>query len=505
MRVCPVCRLEYHDARATCVVDGAALEEHADPRIGTLIAGRYLVESVLGEGGMAVVYRARHTLVDRPVAVKILHARLGRDEQLRERFRREARSAAAIAHENVVTIYDSGETDDGLPYIVMELLDGESLRELLARGPLPLETVAALGLQMARGLARAHDLGVVHRDLKPENIFIVQSESGEPLLKLVDFGIARSRGETHLTLAGEVVGTPQYIAPERIKGKDAGAASDLYSLGIVLFEMLAGRLPYDEHDVGGLLIAHLEATPHAVSEFVDDCPPLLDATISALLEKSPERRPVDAHRIVRVLETLSGSEETSRPRESILPRSSRTALPAVTLERWERRSLVFEQMLRRAYPDTTPPSDALDALDQIREVLSRISALRAKGLSRQRELDSLEASDLAARDQLGHAVQVLGEDLSHAREATRILVERLATKQREVADLDFQLSALREKLAAQVQTTDDARETVDTDLEAKGAEVARLEQSLLGVATRFCEPLRGRAEVEDLFAELEET
>jgi hypothetical protein len=187
------------------------------------------------------------------------------------------------------------------------------------------------------------------------------------------------------------------------------------------------------------------------------------------------------------------------------PRMSRSALPAVTLVRWERRSVVFDQMLRRAYPHTPPPAAALAALAEVRDVLGRIASLRTMGLGRQRQLEQLEASDLVARDQLGHAVQVLGEDLSHAREATRLLVERLAAKQREVADLDFQVSALREKLATQVEQTEHARAAADADLATKGAEVARLEQSLLGVATRFCEPLRGRPEVADLFAELEDT
>ncbi|MEI8254196.1 MAG: serine/threonine-protein kinase, partial [Deltaproteobacteria bacterium] len=178
----------------------------SDPLVGTLINGKFRVIEAIGQGGMGSVYRAEQLPLGRIVAVKVLRTKAGVsdvDPAFQRRFFLEASLCAKLSHANVVTIYDSGETDDGLPYIVMELLDGESLRELLTRGPLPLETVAALGLQMARGLARAHDLGVVHRDLKPENIFIVKTESGEPLLKLVDFGIARSRGDTRLTLAGE--------------------------------------------------------------------------------------------------------------------------------------------------------------------------------------------------------------------------------------------------------------------------------------------------------------
>ncbi|MCC6646605.1 MAG: protein kinase, partial [Polyangiaceae bacterium] len=172
MKSCPQCNLRYPDESTFCFVDGASLTSVADPRIGTTVGGRYVIEAVLGEGGMATVYRARHKLVDRLCAVKIMNPALARDKVVRERFRREAKQAQKLAHPNIIEIFDHGDTDDGTAFLVMELLLGESLADVVARGKVPLARAVPLMIQIARALARAHDFEVVHRDLKPENMFV---------------------------------------------------------------------------------------------------------------------------------------------------------------------------------------------------------------------------------------------------------------------------------------------------------------------------------------------
>src|SRR5580704_3724920 len=167
MKACPQCHIRYPQDAVYCFLDGATLTDIQDPLIGTTIAGRYLIQGVIGEGGMATVYRARHKLVDRLCAVKVMNPALASDPTTRERFRREARSAQALAHPNVIEIFDQGETEDGKDYIVMELLSGSTLTALIDTGPIPASRAVPLMIQTARGIARAHDLGVVHRDLKP--------------------------------------------------------------------------------------------------------------------------------------------------------------------------------------------------------------------------------------------------------------------------------------------------------------------------------------------------
>ncbi len=231
MKACTQCQMRYPaNAGEFCFVDGAALVVTKDPRVGTTIAGRYVIEEGIGEGGMASVYRAKHKLVDRLCAIKIMNPMLAKDKVVRERFRREAKSAQALAHPNIIEIFDQGDTDDGTAYIVMELLRGASLYDIVAGGAMSVERALPLMIQMSRGIARAHDLGVVHRDLKPENTFVVHREDGSDLVKLLDFGIARSRTDSRLTNAGELFGTPQYIAPERVTSGDAGPSVDLYAL-----------------------------------------------------------------------------------------------------------------------------------------------------------------------------------------------------------------------------------------------------------------------------------
>jgi eukaryotic-like serine/threonine-protein kinase len=423
MKVCPTCQLRYQDDDVRCFMDGAALAPLADARIGTLLAGRYLLEAPLGEGGMATVYRARNSLVDRPVAVKVMSPSMARDANLKERFRREAKNTAALAHPNIVEILDYGEADDGAPFLVMEILEGQSLDKLIQGGAMPAAQVAALGAHVARGLARAHDFSVIHRDLKPENIFVTRGHSGRGVAKILDFGIARSAHDQRLTSAGQIFGTPQYMAPERVTSIDTGPPADLYALGIILFEMLTGRLPFTANDITGFLVAHLREPPPSPSAIVPNVPRRLEELILRLLAKKPEDRPVDAHTVDKELTALAPAEDVSADLEdthqSILPRPASKTLPPTTLDRWSTRAALFEEMLKRAYPRGDAPPELVRDLGQVRAALVRTQELRSAALREQRKLESMEQMAREGRTRLGHAMNMLGQDLSAARTAAR--------------------------------------------------------------------------------------
>ncbi len=417
VRICPQCHLRDHDAsRTRCVVCGTELDDAVDPRIGTTLGGRYRVEAVIGEGGMATVYRAKHTLMDRQYAVKVLHRDLARDERLVERMRREARSTATLAHPNIVEVYDFGTTDDGAPFLVMELLSGAPLRSLLRGEPLPLSLIVELGVQMAEGLARAHDFGVVHRDLKPENVFVLD-EAGEALVKLVDFGIARSQQDTHLTNYGEVVGTPQYMSPERALTRDVTPACDLYSLGVVLFEMATGALPFQSNTPSGFVLKHIHEAPPRPSELAPSVSRELEALLLELLEKEPSKRPVDAHRVVERLGALEPKRAAQAERVSKAPAEAPER--ARTLELWSARAASFEEVVARAYGAEGAPSEVAERLAELRGAIGRLRALVEQGLRAQRELDALAGEAREGSERLGHAVHVLAKDLSRARDEAR--------------------------------------------------------------------------------------
>src|ERR1041384_619922 len=280
MKVCPPCKLKYPNDSTACFLCGGPLSALQDPVIGTTIAGRYLIEEAIGEGGMATVYAARHRLVDRPCAVKVMNPSLAKNEVIRERFRREAKAAQKLAHPNIIEIFDQGELPDGSLYLVMELLEGETLADVVVRGKVGLERALPISIQIARALARAHDLEVIHRDLKPENVFLARYEGVVDEVKLLDFGIARSMQDVRLTGAGEVFGTPQYMAPERITSIDAGPAADLYALGVMLFEMLSGQLPFDAPDIAAFFLKHLKEPPPSLRSRDPSVPEELDRLVT---------------------------------------------------------------------------------------------------------------------------------------------------------------------------------------------------------------------------------
>ena len=253
--------------------------------VGELIAGRYELEKLVGSGGMSNVFRAHDRLLERTVALKILHEQYTRDEDYVERFRREARAVAQLAHPNIVTVIDRGE-QDGRQYIVFEYIDGENLKELTSRGPLEPQDAIQLALQVARALSFAHERGLVHRDVKPQNVLL--NDDGQA--KVTDFGIARSLDVHGVTQTGTVLGTSDYIAPEQARGQKVDPKTDIYSLGAVLYELLTGEVPYSGDNFVAVAMRHVNEPPPSVLDRRPDCPLRLDLAIQRAMAKDPEER-----------------------------------------------------------------------------------------------------------------------------------------------------------------------------------------------------------------------
>jgi tRNA A-37 threonylcarbamoyl transferase component Bud32 len=255
--------------------------------VGETIAERYELEEVVGHGGMSTVYKAHDSLLERNVALKVLHQQYNEDEDFVERFKREARSVAQLQHPNIVTVIDRGE-EDGRQYIVFEFIDGENLKELVVRkGRLDLRDALEIALETARGLAFAHDHGLVHRDVKPQNVLL----NGDGRAKVTDFGIARSLDVDHgVTQTGTILGTSNYIAPEQASGQPVDAHTDVYSLGIVLYEMLTGEVPFPGESFVAIAMKHIQEPSPNVLDVRGDVPLRVAEMIDRALEKDPEHR-----------------------------------------------------------------------------------------------------------------------------------------------------------------------------------------------------------------------
>jgi eukaryotic-like serine/threonine-protein kinase len=269
--------------------------------------GRYHVENVLGGGGMALVYRAHDEELDRPVAIKVLADNLAADEAFRRRFLREARLAASLAHPNVVRVYDSGEAD-GRPFIIMEYVEGETLADVLSRrGRLSPTEAVELALQVCSGLEHAHRAGLVHRDIKPQNLLI----RGDGTVKIVDFGIARSAQGTRLTETGSVLGTAAYLAPEQALGEEVTPAADVYALGVVLYELLAGRTPHTPETLTQFLVRGQEQPIPELRELAPEVPEALEDVVMRCLARMPEYRPSSAAALAADLTATSAELPTA--------------------------------------------------------------------------------------------------------------------------------------------------------------------------------------------------
>ncbi|MFP5289321.1 MAG: protein kinase domain-containing protein, partial [Thermoanaerobaculia bacterium] len=297
---------------------------------GTSLAGRilghYRVVERIGGGGMGIVYKAEDLRLSRTVALKFLPPELTRDPEAKVRFLQEARAASALDHPNICTIHEVGETDDGRLYLVMPCYDGETLRQRIERGPLSIDEATDVAQQIARGLSKAHRQGIVHRDIKSANLML----TGDGVVKILDFGLAKLAGAVAITRTGSSVGTPAYMSPEQARGEDVDHRTDLWSLGVVLYEMLAGRRPFRWEHEQAVLYSIFNETPKPLSEIRPDAPPELARILGGLLAKDPGDRYPTVDGPLGDLRALRGEAMTATVRTDTVG----TAPPRARVRPW---------------------------------------------------------------------------------------------------------------------------------------------------------------------------
>ena len=361
MKRCSSCQTPYPDEFAFCPLDGAELDDPAVYAVGTTIRNKYRILAKVGRGGMGHVYKALHLLFNEVRALKVMDPSLTQREEFVRRFLREAFVARRLQHPNAVRVDDVDETEDGRHCIVMEFIDGRMLRDVIRReGPMPVARACSIVKQTASALAAAHKLGIIHRDIKPENIALMKDEQGD-LVKVLDFGITKLRegrlkdeaGAMALTATGTVfaIGTPEYMSPEQVKQKDLDGRSDLYSLGMVFYEMLTGDLPFHAESQAEWFLAHVGEAPRPIQEQAPDLriPAGIADLVMSMLEKEPRRRPANGAAVIKAIEAVEkeipGLGALS-PAGGRAPKEKRTGesttVPAF-FEGWKKGSLIAKR------------------------------------------------------------------------------------------------------------------------------------------------------------------
>jgi eukaryotic-like serine/threonine-protein kinase len=475
-----------------------------DPMLGRVIAGRYRLEARIGEGGMGVVYRSRHVLIDRIVAVKLIRPDLRGETHLRAWMLREARAANRVDHAHIIDIHDIGETEEGELYLVMEYLVGTSLSSELARGSMALARGVDILEQMCAALARAHDLGVVHRDLKSDNILLTTRGGRKDFVKILDFGLAHLAMDPRLAPKGAVFGTPEYMAPEQARGEEATPQSDLYALGVLFFEMLTGQLPFRSDDRETLLEMQRTAVAPRPRAIKPDILPAAESVVLKLLEKDRRKRFQDAHHLHEELKSLQRSLpstpwEVAATGENAAPPPPPPPQSPGVIE-WASRAALFSRMVSRAYPAGNPPPEVQSAAAQAWDLASRASRLEGEVASHTRKLEALERRGRALRAEIGRKV----EELAH--EESRVLRD-LSSEQAEVTRIR-ELLAQAERAAAQAkQAADGAMGTavqMRAVFEKAGAALAHVEAKREQLAGHEQKSSSREAQARDLRRQIEE-
>jgi len=361
MKICPACGREYPNTMTLCSVDAAPLKSVSVPLLGQTLAGKYLVEKLIKRGGMGAVYQGKHVLMDKTVAIKVLRPALAVDDDVVARFSREAKAASRISNPHAVSVTDFGESENGIVFLVMEYLEGRTLKEIIrSEGAMPLARVVEIIRQVTGALDAAHGQGVVHRDLKSDNIMVSQTNGGD-WAKVLDFGIAKiqqpaSIKDADLTAPNLVIGTPQYMSPEQCSQTQAlDARSDIYSLGVIIYEMLAGRVPFTGESATMIMMQHVQDPPPSVLATRPDLPRAVDGVITRALAKIPADRFQTAGKLFTALATGAGEDVSAAPRSAETVASAPVSPVADDLDE--------ETVVRpRETPQYAPPAPAQDAL-----------------------------------------------------------------------------------------------------------------------------------------------
>lgn len=524
-----------------------------DPHIGAVIAGRFTVERLVGRGGMGSVYAAHHAELGRKYAIKFLHESIESDAVLAERFRREARAISRLDHPGIVSIADFGRTERNQLYLVMEYVDGPSLQDVLeeeAPGGLPLRRAYSITAQLCQASGAAHKAGVVHRDLKPENILLTKDHAAQDVVKILDFGLAKimdSAELTELTTRGEIFGTPDYMAPEQARGDKIDHRVDIYSLGIIAYELCTGRPPFVAKSIPQLLLAHQEQLPEPPTTYLppgaEPLPPGVEHIILQCLEKDPDRRP---RRAVEVAEIFERQLEQRAVSTRIVPPMKVGSLPdesndwcEVTLDAdtfvptdpdplnslptgelevdrevdredmaarrewyWGQGVKKCQELVRRLRDHRLGSVQLIGLLGNLSDVEERVFTLeteRALAESRLGELDTM-VRNAAAR--LRFAVV----DLSMER--GRLLDE--GANPNVYADVDFQIRSLEQRLAGLYKNNDDKKADFLVALRSRQEHLEHLRQDQTRLEVRLinsvlkARPPKAPADILDGYATLTE-
>ena len=475
--------------------------------LGRVVAGRYRLEARAGEGGMGIVYRARHVLIDRVVALKLIRPDLRGETHLRAWMLREARAANRVDHAHIIDIHDIGETEEGELYLVMEYLVGTALSSELAKGPMILSRSVDILEQMCAALGRAHDLGVVHRDLKSDNILLTTRGGRKDFVKILDFGLAHLAMDPRLAPKGAVFGTPEYMSPEQARGEEAGPQSDLYALGVLFFEMLTGQLPFRSSDRDTLLEMQRSAPPPKPRGIKADVLPAGEAIVLKLLEKDRRRRFQDAHHLHEELKALqrslpSTAWEVGAGGEAAAPPPPPPPQSPGVIE-WANRAGLFSRMVSRAYPSGNAPPDVQKAIGQAWELAARATRLEGEVASHTRKLESLERRGRALRAEIGRKVEELAHEESRA-------LRDAAAEQQEAARIREQLQiAERNAMGAKAQADQAAGQPLGQPqlrvvFERTGAATAMVEARREQLAEREQKASVKDAHARDLRRQIEE-
>ncbi len=447
MGFCETCGLDYPASHTYCPLDGSTLKDKDDDFLGRVIAAKYRVVALIGEGGMGRVYRAQHVHVSRQVAIKVLPKELSELSVLRERFVREAQAANMVRHDNIVEVLELGETEGGIYYLVMELLEGQTLGRCIDAGAMGVERAVPILRQICGVLGPSHAIGLIHRDLKPDNVFLIERDASPDFVKILDFGVAHLVHEPRLTSKGVVLGTPEYMSPELIRGQKPSIASDLYALGCIGYAMIAGHPPFHGATPVETMMQQVQESTPALEDHVEGVAPEFARIIGRLIDKDPAGRHVDAYGVIRDLDAFMPpvkrpSREPGRPSGGLVKRIEVAQIPDVpsaVMGSWKDLTEKSKKSQDREHRHIVYEMEELTGqLDSLTNMMGQITSVMEISEGRRRETGR----------RIRSAIDELANDASVKRQLLMKMRSRLDDSEARIENLDREITGAIDRLAS---------------------------------------------------------